>query len=215
MGMDPLQAGVAMLPLLLPLLLVMHVGGRLYDRRGLRLPALVGTSLATLGMALQAVSASLQHYPLMALGMMTLGTGVGLVMSPTNVDAMSRAGAAQRGQASGLSQTFRQVGGCLGVAVVGAVIMGVFVRGVQRELPGLVSRTELHAVQASMLEAMRGRRQALDSMRAGEPAVRAAHAQLVSGAVVAGWWTATAATGLAWLVTWRSVPAGPASTLRT
>jgi len=215
MGMDPLRAGVAMLPLLLPLLLVVHVGGRLYDRRGLRLPALVGTSLATLGMALQAVSASLQHYPLMALGMMTLGTGVGLVMSPTNVDAMSRAGAAQRGQASGLSQTFRQVGGCLGVAVVGAVIMGVFVRGVQRELPGLVSRTELQAVQASMLEAMRGRRQALDSMRAGEPAVRAAHAQLVSGAVAAGWWTAAAAMGLAWLVAWRAVPAGPASTLRT
>jgi EmrB/QacA subfamily drug resistance transporter len=214
MDMDPLKAGVAMLPLLLPLLLVVHVGGRLYDRRGLRLPALLGTSLATLGMAVQAIAASLQHYPLLALGMVTLGTGVGLVMSPTNVDAMSRAGAAQRGQASGVSQTFRQVGGCLGVAVVGAVIMGMFTRGVRHELADKVSPEDLQAVQAGMLEALRGRREALDGMRASDPVVRAAHAEMVSGAVAAGWWTATAAMGLAWLVVWRSVPAGPASTLR-
>ena len=44
-------------------------------------------------------------------------------MSPTNVDSMSRAGPAHRAQASGLVQTLRQVGGTLGIAVIGAATL--------------------------------------------------------------------------------------------
>ncbi len=123
LGFEPMKAGVSLLPMLAPILVVVHVAGRLYDRVGVRRPALIGTALATTGMFVQAIAAVLESYPLLALGMATLGTGIGFVMSPTNVDSMSRAGPAHRAQASGLVQTFRQIGGTLGVAVVGAAIL--------------------------------------------------------------------------------------------
>lgn len=47
------------------------------------------------------------------------------MFSPTNTDALSRVSAAERSQASGLVQTIRQLGGTLGVAVIGSIVLGV------------------------------------------------------------------------------------------
>lgn len=46
-------------------------------------------------------------------------------MSPTNADALGRVADARRSQASGVVQTVRQSGGTLGVAVIGAVALGL------------------------------------------------------------------------------------------
>jgi len=64
-------------------------------------------------------------------GMILTGFGLGLTMSPTNTDALSRVAAEKRSQASGVLQTVRQLGGTLGVAVVGAVVLGIEHRGTQ------------------------------------------------------------------------------------
>ena len=56
-------------------------------------------------------------------GMALTGLGLGLVFSPVNTDALSRVGARERSQASGIVQTVRQLGGTLGVAVIGAIIL--------------------------------------------------------------------------------------------
>ena len=63
--------------------------------------------------------------------MVLTGFGLGLTMSPTNTDALSRVAAEKRSQASGVLQTVRQLGGTLGVAVVGAVVLGIEHRGTQ------------------------------------------------------------------------------------
>ena len=54
--------------------------------------------------------------------MVLTGLGIGLIISPTNTDALGRVEPAERGQASGLVQTMRQLGGTLGVAVIGALV---------------------------------------------------------------------------------------------
>jgi hypothetical protein len=56
-------------------------------------------------------------------GMALTGLGLGLVFSPINTDALSRVAARERPQASGIVQTVRQLGGTLGVAVIGAIII--------------------------------------------------------------------------------------------
>ncbi|WLP91275.1 MFS transporter [Gordonia sp. NB41Y] len=123
--MSPMKAGVAALPLILPITVAAQLGGRWYDRRGDRPPVITGLATATIGMACWAASLPHLDYALQVPGMVITGFGLGLLFSPTNTDALSRVSAAERSQASGIVQTIRQLGGTLGVAVIGSVVMGV------------------------------------------------------------------------------------------
>jgi len=120
---DPRQAGASLLPLLLPTIFVVHVAGRMYDRIGVAAPAMIGTVLATIGGAVAGVGSLLQEYLIIATGFAVMGTGIGFVLSPTNTDSLSRVPADMRAQVSGLMQTMRHVGGVVGLAVIGAVIL--------------------------------------------------------------------------------------------
>lgn len=125
---SPRQAGMSLLPLLIPTLFVVHVAGRLYDRIGVRRPALIGTVGAAIGGVIAALGAWMMYYPIIAIGMAVIGAGVGFVMSPTNTDSMSRVPADARAQVSGLIQTMRHMGGTVGLAVIGAAVLVVRTR---------------------------------------------------------------------------------------
>jgi EmrB/QacA subfamily drug resistance transporter len=143
LGYSPTEAGASLLPMLAPVILVVHLAGRWYDRSGVRAPATWGTAMASCGMLVQAAGAWLQSYPVMAVGMFVLGLGIAFTMSPTNTDALGRVTHAERGQVSGLVQTMRQVGGSVGVATVAAAVaisMGAFTRAERIQDPSSVAR---------------------------------------------------------------------------
>jgi hypothetical protein len=56
--------------------------------------------------------------------MLITGAGFGLIFSPLNTDALNRLPDAMRGQGSGVTQTFRNFGSALGMAVMGSIIAG-------------------------------------------------------------------------------------------
>ena len=213
LGFEPFKAGLALLPMLVPILVVVHIAGRLYDRVGIRVPALIGTGLATLGMGVQAVAAPMQSYMLLAAGMAVLGTGLGFVMSPTNVDAMSRAGAEHRAQASGLLQTFRQIGGTLGVAVVGASILltehRLMTAHVQATMPAEAQARSLSLMHA----AAQGERAALARLAEADPSLQATERRIVGQSMAVGWTFATLALGSAFVASWRGLHPAPRRTL--
>jgi MFS family permease len=143
LGYSPTEAGASLLPMLAPVILVVHVAGRWYDRAGVRAPATWGTAMASGGMLVQAMGAWAQSYPVMAVGMFVLGLGIAFTMSPTNTDALGRVPHSERGQVSGLVQTMRQVGGSVGVATVAAAVaisMAAFTRAERLEDPASVAR---------------------------------------------------------------------------
>jgi EmrB/QacA subfamily drug resistance transporter len=123
MGFSPARAGLNALPMILPLTVSAQLGGRWFDRAGARRPALTGLSITVIGLVLW--TASLPHltYWWQLPGMALAGFGIGLIISPTNTDALSRVESSRRGQASGLVQTLRQLGSTLGVAVIGTVVV--------------------------------------------------------------------------------------------
>jgi len=123
LGYNEREAGLSLLPLLLPTLIVVHVAGRLYDRVGVRAPAIIGTIGAAIGGAITALGAWMMNYPVIALGMAVIGAGVGFVLSPTSTDSMSRVPGDSRAQVSGLIQTMRHMGGTVGLAVIGAAVL--------------------------------------------------------------------------------------------
>ena len=126
---SPLSTGLAVLAMVLPITVAAQLGGRWFDRAGVRPPVLTGLTISTLGMLAWTLALPYLSYPLQVPGMVLTGFGLGLTISPTNTDALSRVGAADRSQASGVLQTVRQLGGTLGVAVVGG-------RGARDRAPG-------------------------------------------------------------------------------
>ncbi|ODU00985.1 MAG: hypothetical protein ABS81_21890 [Pseudonocardia sp. SCN 72-86] len=121
----PMAAGLAALPLILPLTVAAQIGGRWFDRSGVRSPVLVGMVICTAGAVAWLLALPALSYPWQLPGMLLVGVGLGLTLSPTNTDALGRVDDAERSQASGVVQTVRQLGGTLGVAVIGAVVLGL------------------------------------------------------------------------------------------
>jgi EmrB/QacA subfamily drug resistance transporter len=125
LGFSPVLAGVSALPLVLPITVAAQFGGRWFDRAGVRQPVLFGLAIATVGVVVRALALpTLSYWPGVP-GMVLMGIGLGLTISPTNTDSLNRVAGPERGQASGLVQTIRQLGGTLGLAVVGAVIVAI------------------------------------------------------------------------------------------
>ncbi|MBC3840605.1 MFS transporter [Streptacidiphilus sp. 4-A2] len=123
LGYSPVRAGLASLAMIVPLMAGAQIAGRWYDRSGVRAPVLTGLALAAVGSSQWALALPHIEYFSKLPGMVLVGLGLGLVFSPVNTDALSRVPASERPQASGIVQTVRQLGGTLGVAVVGAVIL--------------------------------------------------------------------------------------------
>lgn len=152
----PRQAGMSLLPLLVPTLVVVHVAGRLYDRIGVRTPATIGTLGAALGGGITALGAWMMNYPIIAIGMAVIGAGVGFVLSPTNTDSMSRVPPETRAQVSGLVQTMRHMGGTVGLAVIGAVVLLVRARldGASSDAPVLSGAMNTATMDAGARQAI-------------------------------------------------------------
>jgi len=137
LGFTPIEAGLGMLPITLPLLVAAPLAGRVYDRAGPRAIVTAGTLSAALGFGITAAVLSDLDYWLLVPGYVLIGAGVGMVMSPTNTDAMSSAPINLRGQASGAIQTVRQVGGTVGIALLGTLVASVQDRRLSDLLLGL------------------------------------------------------------------------------
>lgn len=98
-------------------------GGKILDERGARPTVILGCLLGAIGFALWA-----KEMPELSVGsqwpfMVLAGAGVGLVLSPANTDALNRVPRSRYGEATGITQTVRNFGASLGLAVLGTVLI--------------------------------------------------------------------------------------------
>jgi EmrB/QacA subfamily drug resistance transporter len=114
-----------------------QIGGRLLDKRGARRPMVVGSALACVGFALWASkieTLSLHHqWPFIVMA----GAGMGLIVGPASTDAVNRAIDASYGEVTGITQTVRNYGSSLGLAVLGTLLTTTFVRHLTTTFEGL------------------------------------------------------------------------------
>jgi EmrB/QacA subfamily drug resistance transporter len=120
-GWSPLQAGLRSLPNTLAVVVSAPLAGRLASRHGYRVP--VGAGLLLAAAALWALTGIEVGTPYTQLWwkLAMLGAGLGLSISPATAAGVAAMPGAQAGVASAVITTSRQVGGALGVAVLGAV----------------------------------------------------------------------------------------------
>ena len=100
-----------------------QIGGRILDRRGAS-PALVfGSALGAVGFYLLAGKLTDLSLGQQTIYIMLAGAGVGLMLGPASTDAVNRAARASYSEVTGITQTARNFGASLGLAVLGAILV--------------------------------------------------------------------------------------------
>ncbi|GAA0456426.1 MFS transporter [Streptomyces olivaceiscleroticus] len=139
-GFSPLQAGLLLLPLAAAQMIFAPRARHVVDRFGAK-------AVCTVGMLLVAVTMSGfvlmgTDTPIIVLEVLFFlqGTGMAHIMPPVTVSIMQSLPREKAGSGSALNNTFRQVGGTLGVAVLGSVLSANYRNGIEGTLnavPGL------------------------------------------------------------------------------
>jgi Na+/melibiose symporter-like transporter len=121
-GYSALESGVRTLPMTVMVMLIAPLAGKLSGRLGPR-PLMVGGMLVmSLGLAsLTRLSVDASYWTVIFPSFVLVGAGVSLSMPTTTGVAMGSVDPARAGIASGVVNASRQVGGALGVAVLGSI----------------------------------------------------------------------------------------------
>jgi EmrB/QacA subfamily drug resistance transporter len=162
-GYSATAAGAAWLPFILILFLLSRWSGGLVQKFGPKPPLVAGPLIVALGYVLFMIPAASDNYWTSFFpGMVVLGFGMALSVAPLTTTVMNAVPQERAGVASGVNNAVSRIGGLLGIALLGIVIVQSFNRDLDGQLNALEIAPEL--------------RQAIDDQR-----VRLAGAQLPSG----------------------------------
>jgi EmrB/QacA subfamily drug resistance transporter len=173
LGYSPVEAGASFLPATILIAVLAPFVGRVVDRVGSRWLTSSGMVLLALSLVLFARLGTGSSYWEILPGLVVMGVGMALTMTPTTAAAMGSVPRDQAGVGSAVLNSMRQVGGSLGIAITGAIVAHVtstslaagdtqpvaFVHGFQRGLEVAAAIALAGAVVAVV--SMRGHREQL------------------------------------------------------
>jgi EmrB/QacA subfamily drug resistance transporter len=123
LGLSPLEAGLRYLPVTLLAFLFGPLAGALISRVLTRLLMSAGLGLTSIGLLLMAGIEAGSEWTTLLGGFLLAGAGIGLLNPVIANVAVSVVPKEQGGMASGINDTFRQVGIAVGIAVWGAIFV--------------------------------------------------------------------------------------------
>ena len=121
-GLSPVVAGLCLLPVGLPVLVVSRISGRVVGDRGPLLPLLVAGTALALGGGVSLWLGPATPLPLVLAICLVFGVFLGAVNPPVTNSAISGMPNSMAGLAGSLASTGRQGGTTLGVAISGTII---------------------------------------------------------------------------------------------
>ncbi len=123
LGYDASNAGLYLLIFFGGFAGASQVGGRLLDTRGARIPVVVGCLVAAVGFCLWARQLTDLDLDAQWPYIVIAGAGIGLLLSPVSTDALNRASETAYGEVTGITQTVRNFGSSLGLAILGTILI--------------------------------------------------------------------------------------------
>jgi EmrB/QacA subfamily drug resistance transporter len=122
LGYSAIQTGAIFLPMTVLIILIAPQAGRLTDRVGARWLIGGGMSLVALSLVLFAQLGQGSNFWNILPALLVGGVGMALTMTPTTAAAMGSVPVDKAGVGSAVLNSSRQVGGSIGIALMGAIV---------------------------------------------------------------------------------------------
>lgn len=122
LGYGSFESGLRMLPIMPMLIIFSTRAAGLVDRLGARAVVTAGMLLTAAGVFILSFLTPASGYGHVLLGMIVMGAGMGLTMTPMTELIMSSVPRDKAGVGSAMNDTTREVGTTLGVAVLGSIL---------------------------------------------------------------------------------------------
>jgi EmrB/QacA subfamily drug resistance transporter len=123
---SPIQAGATFLPMTMFIILVAPVAGKLADKIGPRALMVPGISLVTASLVLFSIQDETSTFWTLLPALLVGGLGMAMAMAPTTTAAMHAVPVDKAGVGSAVINSMRQVGGSVGIALMGAIVATQF-----------------------------------------------------------------------------------------
>ncbi|MGJ7420313.1 MFS transporter [Streptomyces cinereoruber] len=152
-GYSALQSGLLLLPLAVAQMAFAPRARLVVERLGARVVCAAGMLLVALGLAAFALFDASTPVWVLEVVFFLQGAGMAHIMPPVTVAIMQALPREKAGSGSAINNTFRQVGGALGVAVLGSVLSSVYrgeIEGHLGGVPAALRATAGESVEATL-----------------------------------------------------------------
>ena len=150
-GYTALEAGIRMLPIAGTMVVVAPASAKLVERLGTKLVVGTGMAIVAAGLVLTSGVDPADGYGPLALAMVVLAMGMALVMAPATEAIMGSLPPAKAGVGSAVNDTTRELGGALGVAVLGSLLSSAYAANVAADLDGTPAPDEVKTAAGESL----------------------------------------------------------------
>jgi MFS transporter, DHA2 family, multidrug resistance protein len=203
LGYSAFDAGVRTLPFAFALMVMAPLSSKTVQWFGTKRVVVTGMVVFASGLIVASSSTVSSGYPRVMLAMILMGTGMGLSVAPATESIMGSLPLHQAGVGSAVNDTSREVGGALGVAIVGSMLSSLYSTNLNGKLPPTVPGQVRDAADQSVGAALQVSAQL---GRVGAPLADAARESFVYAMSRASLVTAAVALVGA-LLAWRFLPA--------
>ena len=145
-GLSPLEAGAALLVPAVALGVCSPLAERAAVAIGRAPVAAIGMLVCAVGLAAVALTTADTPFWALVLALVPFGAGIGITSVPATAMIMDDAPRGGQGMASAVNDATREVGGALGIAVLGAVLNDRYAAGLSEGVPAAVRRSLAEAL---------------------------------------------------------------------
>jgi EmrB/QacA subfamily drug resistance transporter len=152
-GYSPLGAGLRTLPMAMTMMVMAPLSARFVERFGARNVVTAGLTIVSFGLLLASLLGTTTPYTWLAGVLVVLSIGMSITMAPATASIMTSLPLRKAGVGSAWNDTTRELGGALGVAVLGSVMSSQYsssLAGDLREVPVSVGRVAESSVGAAV-----------------------------------------------------------------
>ncbi|HEY4332223.1 MAG TPA: MFS transporter, partial [Ilumatobacteraceae bacterium] len=156
LGYSAFQSGERLLPVAAVLMFAAPLSAKLVSRLGTKLVVAAGLGLVGVALLVFSRISVSSGYGLVALVLIIIGFGMGFAMAPATDSIMGSLPPERAGVGSAVNDTTREIGGALGVAIMGSITSGLYASKIAATAQYVALAKQAPAAAAAMKDSLGG-----------------------------------------------------------